>query len=34
VIFPQNENLAYIVGDYINVTIERATSATLMGTVV
>jgi tRNA-2-methylthio-N6-dimethylallyladenosine synthase len=34
VIFPQNENLAYIVGDYINVNIERATSATLMGTVV
>ena len=34
VIFPQNENLAYIVGDYIKVQIARATSATLMGTVV
>lgn len=34
VIFPQNENLAYIVGDYIKVKIARATSATLIGTVV
>ena len=34
IIFPQDENMSYVIGDYVNVRIEKATSATMFGSIV